>query len=129
MKAGPGEVIYSSTVSASVSPLNVSSNEDDGVEVEEDEEGLEEFEGEALERIRPEREGRFLRKLLDPKLPSAEEVATHCLTGHVNYRSWCEVCVRACGKEWDHKRREDQDRKFPEYAFDYCFPGDELGYK
>ena len=90
---------------------------------------MEEFEGEALERIRLEKEGKFMRKRSGPKLPSEEEVAMHCLMGHVNYRSRCEICVQACGKEWDHRRKEDQERKFPEYSFDYCFPGDEFGFK
>ena len=29
----------------------------------------------------------------------------------------------------DHRRQEDQERKFPEYRWDYCFPGDEVGFK
>jgi hypothetical protein len=29
----------------------------------------------------------------------------------------------------DHKTQKDKERKFPEYSFDYCFPGDEVGFK
>eukprot|EP00973_Karenia_brevis_P071942 9995787-Karenia_brevis.AAC.1 len=38
-------------------------------------------------------------------------------------------------KEWDFRRdagreREgERERELPEYAWDYCFPGDECGYK
>ena len=99
------------SLTASVSPLDVQDDKDGGDEVEDDDEGLEEFEGEALERIKLGKEGKFMRKLLGPKLPSQEEVTMHYLMGHVNYRSWCEICVRACGKEWDHRRKEDQEKE------------------
>ena len=33
------------------------------------------------------------------------------------------------GKEWDHKKHDGKEKKIPEYSFDYCLPGDELGYK
>ena len=29
----------------------------------------------------------------------------------------------------DHPRDTGKERKLPEYGFDYCFPGDELGFK
>ena len=29
----------------------------------------------------------------------------------------------------DHRRDEGNMRKLPEYSWDYCFPGDELGFK
>ena len=32
------------------------------------------------------------RKLLDPKLPTRQEVEEHCLT-HLPYRNWCSSCV------------------------------------
>ena len=70
----------------------------------------------------------FVRKLADPKLPSEEERKMHWLQGHYPYRNWCEVCVKAMGREMGH-RPEDKERVVPEYSFDYCFPGDELGYK
>ena len=34
----------------------------------------------------------------DPGTPSPEEVEAHDPT-HLPYRSWCPVCVEACGKE------------------------------
>ena len=99
-------------------------------EVEEsDEEDLKMEVGEACERVKVEKEGAVVKKLLDPKLPSQEAVDTHWLMGHVEYRNWCEVCVRARGKEWDHTMAADKERLLPEYSWDYCFPGDEMGYK
>jgi hypothetical protein len=46
---------------------------------------------EELERVGLDEEGEFIRKLVDPKLPSIEEVKLHELRGHVEYRNWC--CV------------------------------------
>ena len=28
-----------------------------------------------------------------------------------------------------HKRDDGKERVYPEYSFDYCFPGDEFGYR
>ena len=85
--------------------------------------------GEVCERIRLEEDGAVIKKLVDPKLPSQEMVDHHWLKGHVEYRNWCEVCVKARGKEWDHTKVGEKERLMPEYSFDYCFPGDEMGYK
>ena len=35
---------------------------------------------------------RKTKRMLDPKLPSQEEVRQHCLT-HMPYRNWCPHCV------------------------------------
>ena len=45
---------------------------------------------------------------------------------HVVYRNWC---VMSSGNDWPHKDQADKERKLPEYNFDYCFPGDEFGYR
>ena len=39
------------------------------------------------------------------------------------------MCARARGRERDHARDKGGERRVPEYHFDYCFPGDEMGYK
>ena len=78
----------------------------------------EEMSGDIAERIGLEKEGKFIRKLIDPKLPTQEEVNMHNLMGHVEYRSWCGICVRCRGKDMDHKAQKDKERKFPEYSFD-----------
>ena len=78
---------------------------DDGVaEFESDEEDLRMETGEVCERIRLEEDGAVIKKLVDPNLPSQEMVDRHWLKGHVEYRNWCEVCVNARGKEWDHTK-------------------------
>ena len=98
-------------------------DEGGGVRIQED------FEGIAGERIALEKEEDIVRKLRDPRLPSDREVEEHYLMGHLPYRSWCGVCVRAKGKDLNHNRDARDERDLSEYSFDYCFPGDELGFK
>ena len=72
---------------------------------------------------------REVKRMLDPKLPSAEEVKAHKIT-HLPYRNWCPHCVKGRGKEMDHTRRDpDEQDGVSEYHLDYCFPGDEHGNK
>ena len=80
-------------------------------------------------RVKADGEDSNLRKLQDPKMPTKEEVDKHFILGHIPYRSWCPVCVRAQGKDMDHARDKGKVRNLPEYSWDYCFPGDELGFK
>ena len=70
--------------------------------------------------------GARMRSLGDPRLPSSKEVEEHYLT-HVPYRNWCPHCIRGRGKDLDHRRALDDERKIREFSFDYCFPGDEKG--
>ena len=88
-----------------------------------------EEEGIIDERIGLEEDGDILRKLNDPSLPSPEEIKTHCLQGHIPYRSWCHICVRAQGRDRTHVGDKGGERNLPEYSWDYCFPGDEFGNK
>ena len=83
---------------------------------------------EAVERKTAVEDKRKVHKLVDPRKPTQEEVDEHELT-HIPYRNWCPVCVRCRGKDLDHRKSVDEVRGVSEYAFDYCFPGDELGYK
>ena len=99
------------------------------VEVDSEGEDLRMEAGEICGRVRLEEEGAVIKKLIDPKLPSQEAVDRHWIRGHVEYRNWCEVCVRARGKEWDHTKMADKERVLPEHSWAYCFPGDEMGYK
>ena len=41
---------------------------------------------------------KFVKRLIDPRLPTEEEVAHHELT-HLPYRNWCPACVKAKGKD------------------------------
>lgn len=71
-----------------------------------------------------------MKKLRDPTLPSDKEVEDHWFENHVNYRGWCDICARASrGKERDCPRHSVKSRELSESSWDYCFPGDELGFK
>ena len=86
-------------------------------------------EGEEPVRIGLQKDGEFLKKINDPLKPTEEEVKEHFDMGHAVYRNWCSICVEARGKEMDCRRDDGKDRKLPEYSWDYCFPGDEHGYR
>ena len=53
-------------------------------------------------RIDARKEGKFIQRLVDPRLPTEEEVETHRLT-HLPYRNWCSECVKANGKDSDNR--------------------------
>lgn len=78
--------------------------------------------GETCERLSLEVEGGEVRKLIDPSLPSQKEIDDHCIRGHIPYRNWCSVCIKARGKEMDHTKDKGKERRLLEYHFDYCFP-------
>jgi hypothetical protein len=102
-----------------VSPKEVSESEDDDEVV---------VEGTVGEKIRGEKGGESIRMIADPRRPTEKEVEKHNLT-HLPYRNWCPVCVAAKGKDLDHRKDVREDRGLPEFSFDYCFPGDEFGYR
>jgi hypothetical protein len=86
-------------------------------------------EEESVELEEPEAGQRPVKKMMDPKLPSAEDVRMHNLL-HMPYRSWCPHCVRGRGKEMEcRKGDKEAEPGLPEYHLDYCFPGDEEGQK
>ena len=126
MKAGDEDLNYS------VRPIEVDNIDGDGelngdvalkIEGEDgDSEGedLRLETGEACERVKLDEEGAVIKKLVDPKLPSQEAVDRHWIRGHVEYRNWCGVCVKARGKEWDHTKVGEKERLMPEYSVDYC---------
>ena len=53
----------------------------------------------------------------------------HELMNHCPYRNWCPHCIKGQGKNLDHRKAVEEERGLSEYSFDYCFPGDEFGYK
>ena len=67
-----------------------------------------------------------MRNIGDPRLPSRNEVEEHYLT-HIPYRNWCPHCVSGRGKDLDHRKAVEEDRKIREFTFEYCFPGYEKG--
>jgi hypothetical protein len=125
LKAGPREVPQPK----SISPVEVENLGDEiVVDSDADDEGEVCEAGDQVERLALGKEGAVVRKLLDPKLPSQEEVEEHYVRGHFPYRNWCNICVKAKGKEMSHQKEGGKERKVPEYHFDYCFPGDELDF-
>ena len=58
-------------------------------------------------------------KARDPGLPTLEELVKHDLT-HLPHRSWCEVCIKARGKEDPHyKKNKSRSNHKPTVAVDY----------
>ena len=101
------------------------------VDVEEDEDEDEEDvlkADEEIERKAAQEDKREVKKLSDPRRPTQAEIDEHALT-HIPYRNWCDICVRCRGKDLDHRKAVEEERGVSEYAFDYCFPGDEFGFK
>ena len=96
------------------------------VEGEEEETAAAPESGEEPGRIGVEGEEVAMKKLGDPRLPSEREIEEHNFT-HVPYRNWCPHCVRGRGKDLDHRRSTEDDRRIREFSFDYFFPGDERG--
>ena len=78
-------------------------NESGGGEIDEEpDEQLEEvtrLSGE-IEKYRLQEDLRSVRRRVGPRLPSVRKVQDHELQGHVAYRNWCSVCVRAKGKDF-----------------------------
>ena len=72
-----------------------------------------------VEKYRPEEDLRSVRRMVDPRLPPVKDVKDHELQGHLLYRNWCSVCVRAKGKDLDHRSDPLKERSVPEYSFDH----------
>ena len=82
-------------------------------ETEEFEDGIEiEKMGEEVEKFEAEEEGEFIRKMNDPRLPSKEEIERHRIGGHVEFRDWCEIFLRAQGTERDCTKDKGEKRSF-----------------
>ena len=94
---------------------------------EDTEEGVLQLE-EEVERKGAVDDKRAMKKLADPRRPTEAEVKEHELA-HIPYRNWCPICVRCKGKDLDHRKAVEGEKGVSEYAFDYCFPGDEFGFK
>ena len=104
--------------------MNVEEGEADSDVGEDDEDGALKMD-EPPQRLEADRDDQVVRRLQDPRLPSQKDIELHELT-HLPYRNWCPVCVRCRGRDLDHRKAVDEERGVSEYAFDYCFPGDEF---
>ena len=71
---------------------------------------------------------RKTKKMVNPLLPSAREVDEHNIS-HLPFRSWCPHCIKGRGREADHRRQPHTERGVDEFHLDYCFLGDEMGFK
>ena len=94
-------------------------DEEDGLSMEteaEDEEKEKSYKGIDADRLEKEGDKREIRRLIDPRKPTTEEVDEHELT-HVPYRNWCPICVMAKGKELDHRKSIEEPRGLSEYSF------------
>ncbi len=68
-------------------------------------------------------DSRIPKMITSPIKPSAEAVEQHFTAGHVDYRSWCPVCVASRGREDAHPRKQEEDDDdrtgLPIVAMDY----------
>ena len=53
----------------------------------------------------------------DPRVPTQGEIDEHCVT-HLPHRSWCEVCIKALGRENAHVSQKENGAK-PTIAMDF----------
>ena len=97
---------WGSEVSEDVGDLSEDDGEDPAGEIDVGDqfEGDEPVGSDQTDRVQLDREDEFIRRLVDPKLPTPEEVKVHELKGHVEYRNWCPICIKARGKDLDHTR-------------------------
>ena len=77
-------------------------------------------------RVDAQEEGKFVKRLIDPRLPTEEEVAHHELT-HLPYRNWCPVCVKAMGRDLDHRGQYTKRRNCQNIVLIVVSPGMNLG--
>ena len=60
---------------------------------------------------------RTMKKMIDPKMPSRDEVQQHELT-HLPFRNWCRHCVKGRGIEAGHFRATRDVGALPEIHID-----------
>ena len=83
---------------------------DDAEELEVDDSGIE------GERLVLRKEEEVVKKVRDPKLPISEEVDNHYVMGHIPYRDWCPICVKAQGRDMGHRKDDGKERLLPTYS-------------
>ena len=90
------------------------------------ERGLIEGDGDSGNDFQDAGDVRSWKKMIDPTLPSQEEIDLHELT-HLPFRNWCRHCVKGCGLETSQKKVERDVGAIPEDHFDYCFLSEDVG--
>ena len=63
------------------------------------------------------------RNVTNPKDPLPEERELHCKRGHLPYRAWCPVCVKARGRGDQHKAKESDEEAVVKVSMDRCSVG------
>ena len=85
-----------------------------GGEEDADDEVVEEGEiretGDEPEKVDLKVDERRLKELVDPRRPSVAEVEAYWRGNHGAYRNWCPVCVKARGKDLDHRADAHEGR-------------------
>ena len=76
--------------------------------------------GEVIEGL-SEEEAQTQLPLPSPVTPSSLMRAEHKACGHLPYRSWCDQCVEAFGRERAHASGSTDTRVFPLISVDYMF--------
>ena len=79
--------------------------------------------------MKVEKDEREIQRLTDPRCPTAKEIKEHVERGHIPHRNWCFVCVKAKGRDLDHRVEVGKEKVVSTYCLDYCFPGDEFAFK
>ena len=77
---------------------------DEAEELEVDDTGIE------GERLVIKRDDEVIKKVKDPKLPTSDEVDGHYVMGHIPYRDWCPICVKAQGRHMGHMKDDGKER-------------------
>ena len=78
-------------------------------EEEKDEEPAGDHEGSERHEEHSEQDGgdcRAMKKMINPRLPSREDVEIHEMT-HLPFRNWCPHCIKGRGIEASHKRQRE----------------------
>ena len=78
--------------------------------------------GELVESTEEDVEVRPKVPVASPSAPTASQLAEHRDGGHVQYRSWCDDCVEAFGREDRHEATDKlTGRTVPVIRLDYLF--------
>ena len=64
------------------------------------------------------------RSVRNPKGPLPEERELHYKKGHLPYRAWCPVCIKARGREGQHRAKGPEDQAGVKVSMDYCSAGE-----
>ncbi len=76
-----------------------------------------------MSQVQPE-ELQPVKLVKSPLQPSAADIEEDDATGHVQYRSWCPICVAARSTGQPHTEAPEEDETaVPRILWDYAFLG------